>query len=154
MTLKLSQSTPDGDCDLDVNLAKLSVQIQKLKMVLNVQGVILKQFCNRISFCQTVFSRTKITKSKTAVVEAIVPSRLDIRVGKIVDISKHQDADSLYVEKVDCGDATGPRTIVSGLVNFVPIEEMQSRLVVVLANLKPANLRGVLSHGMLLCASA
>ncbi|CAG5092106.1 Similar to yars1: Tyrosine--tRNA ligase [Cotesia congregata] len=83
----------------------------------------------------------------------IEPSRLDIRVGKIVEVSKHPDADSLYVEKIDVGEASGPRTIVSGLVNFVPIEEMQNRMVVILANLKPANLRGVASHGMVLCAS-
>ncbi|XP_043272571.1 tyrosine--tRNA ligase, cytoplasmic isoform X2 [Venturia canescens] len=81
------------------------------------------------------------------------PSRLDIRVGKIVEVSKHPDADSLYVEKIDLGEENGPRTIVSGLVNFVPIDQMQDRMVVVLANLKPANLRGVASHGMVLCAS-
>lgn len=32
-------------------------------------------------------------------------SRLEIRVGKCVDVSKHPDADSLYVEKVDFGEA-------------------------------------------------
>lgn len=73
--------------------------------------------------------------------------------GKIVHVSKHPDADSLYVEKIDLGEPSGPRTIVSGLVNYVPIEEMQNRMVVVLANLKPAKLRGVDSHGMVLCAS-
>lgn len=57
------------------------------------------------------------------------------------------------MEKIDLGEPTGPRTIVSGLVNFVPIEEMKDRMVVVLANLKAANLRGILSHGMVLCAS-
>lgn len=31
------------------------------------------------------------------------PHRLDIRVGKIVDVQKHPDADSLYVEKIDVG---------------------------------------------------
>ncbi|XP_014220820.1 tyrosine--tRNA ligase, cytoplasmic [Trichogramma pretiosum] len=83
----------------------------------------------------------------------VVPSRLDIRVGKIVEVQRHPDADSLYIEKIDLGEESGPRTIVSGLVNFVPIEQMQDRMVVVLANLKPANLRGVSSHGMVLCAS-
>ena len=38
--------------------------------------------------------------------------------------------------------------IVSGLVKFVPVEEMQGRRVLVLANLKPAKLRGILSSGM------
>lgn len=90
---------------------------------------------------------------KQKVVDEIVPSRLDIRVGKIVDVKKHPDADSLYVEKIDLGENNGPRTIVSGLVNYVPIEEMQDRMVLVLANLKAANLRGIPSHGMVLCAS-
>lgn len=63
--------------------------------------------------------------------------RLDFRVGKIVEVSKHPDADSLYVEKVDCGEPN-PRTVVSGLVKFVPLEEMQNRMVVLLCNLKPA----------------
>jgi tRNA-binding EMAP/Myf-like protein len=48
---------------------------------------------------------------------------------------------------------SAPRTIVSGLVNYVPIEEMQDLMVVVLCNLKPAKMRGVESNGMVLCAS-
>ncbi|CAH0718305.1 unnamed protein product, partial [Brenthis ino] len=84
--------------------------------------------------------------------EEITPSKLDIRVGKIVEVSRHPDADGLYVEKIDVGESE-PRTIVSGLVNFVPIEEMQDRDVVVLCNLKPAKMRGVESKGMVLCAS-
>jgi len=83
----------------------------------------------------------------------ITPAKLDIRVGKIVEVKRHPDADCLYVEKIDLGESNGPRTIVSGLVNFVPLDEMKNRLVIVLANLKPANLRGISSHGMVLCAS-
>jgi tRNA-binding EMAP/Myf-like protein len=48
---------------------------------------------------------------------------------------------------------SSPRTVVSGLVNYVPIEEMQDLMVVVLCNLKPAKMRGVESNGMILCAS-
>ncbi|XP_011859545.1 PREDICTED: tyrosine--tRNA ligase, cytoplasmic [Vollenhovia emeryi] len=91
-------------------------------------------------------------KQKVTVVE-ITPARLDIRVGKIVEVKRHPDADSLYVEKIDLNESHGPRTIVSGLVNFVPLNEMENRMVIVLANLKPANLRGISSHGMVLCAS-
>lgn len=84
--------------------------------------------------------------------EEITPSRLDIRIGKIVEVSKHPDADALYVEKIDLGEEA-PRTVVSGLVNFIPFEEMQGRMVVVLCNLKAAKMRGVESQGMVLCAS-
>ena len=50
---------------------------------------------------------------------------MDIRVGRIVSCEKHPDADSLYVEQIDIGEAEGPRTIVSGLVQYVPLEEGQ-----------------------------
>ncbi|KAG2445557.1 hypothetical protein HXX76_000171 [Chlamydomonas incerta] len=77
---------------------------------------------------------------------------LDIRVGRIVSCERHPDAESLYVEKIDVGEAE-PRTIVSGLVKYVPLEAMQDRMVLVICNLKPRNMRGVKSHGMLLAAS-
>lgn len=81
-----------------------------------------------------------------------LPHRLDIRVGKIIEAKKHPDAETLYVETIDLGEAE-PRTVVSGLANFVPLEKMQNRFVAVLCNLKPAKMRGVESKGMVLCAS-
>lgn len=64
-------------------------------------------------------------KTKAAAVEQEVTiSRLDIRVGVIKEVQKHPDADSLYVEKIDVGEDQ-PRTVVSGLVKFIPLEEMQ-----------------------------
>ncbi|OWR44355.1 endothelial-monocyte activating polypeptide II [Danaus plexippus plexippus] len=79
--------------------------------------------------------------------------KLDLRIGKIIDINKHPDADSLYVEKIDCGE-DNPRTVVSGLVNHVPIDEMRDRIVMVLCNLKPVKMRGVTSEAMVMCASS
>ncbi|UZJ52132.1 hypothetical protein CBS101457_001452 [Exobasidium rhododendri] len=81
------------------------------------------------------------------------PSQIDLRVGKIVDIEKHPDADSLYLEKVDFGEPEGPRTVLSGLVKYVPMEEMKGRWVVGICNLKPQAMRGIKSHAMLLCAT-
>jgi tyrosyl-tRNA synthetase len=80
-------------------------------------------------------------------------SRLALVVGRIVDVKVHPDADSLYIEQIDVGEASGPRTIVSGLRKHIPIEEMRDRLVVVVANLKPANLKSVKSFGMVLCGA-
>ena len=90
--------------------------------------------------------------AKNSEPEEVIPSRLDICVGKVISVDKHPDADSLYVEKIDVGEAE-PRTVVSGLVQFVPKEELQDRLAVVLCNLKAQKMRGVESQGMLLCAS-
>jgi len=82
----------------------------------------------------------------------IIPSKLDMRVGRIVSVDKHPDADSLYVETVDLGEET-PRTVVSGLANHIPMEDLQDRLGIFLCNLKPAKMRGVESKAMLMCAS-
>ncbi|AQL08640.1 Methionine--tRNA ligase cytoplasmic [Zea mays] len=88
------------------------------------------------------------SKSKTAEADITV-AKLDIRVGLIRKAEKHPDADSLYVEEIDVGE-DAPRTVVSGLVKFIPLEEMQSRKVCVLCNLKPVAMRGIKSHAMVL----
>ncbi|CAL9096117.1 unnamed protein product [Musa acuminata var. zebrina] len=80
-------------------------------------------------------------------------TKLDIRVGLIKKVQKHPDADSLYVEEIDVGEES-TRTVVSGLVKYIPLEEMQNRKVCVLCNLKPATMRGIKSHAMVLAASS
>lgn len=62
-------------------------------------------------------------KPKTIEAEISV-SRLDIRVGLIKKVQKHPDADSLYVEEIDVGEESA-RIVVSGLVKYIPLEEMQ-----------------------------
>lgn len=64
-----------------------------------------------------------------------IPSMIELKVGKIVSVKKHPEADSLYVEQIDVGEAE-PRTVVSGLVNYIPIEEMQDKVLVCVCNLK------------------
>ena len=81
------------------------------------------------------------------------PTMVDLRVGFIQKAERHPDADSLYVSTIDMGDEEGPRTVCSGLVNYIPIEDMQKRYVVVVANLKPVTMRGIKSCAMVLCAS-
>ena len=80
------------------------------------------------------------------------PWQIDLRVGRILNVEKHPDADSLYVETVDVGEAE-PRTVVSGLVKHIPIEEMENRWLVCVCNLKPATMRGVKSFAMVLAAT-
>eukprot|EP01022_Parablepharisma_sp_SALTPOND_P014737 TRINITY_DN2029_c0_g1_i1.p1 TRINITY_DN2029_c0_g1~~TRINITY_DN2029_c0_g1_i1.p1 ORF type:complete len:450 (-),score=56.53 TRINITY_DN2029_c0_g1_i1:811-2160(-) len=78
-------------------------------------------------------------------------SQLDLRVGKIVKVQKHSDSVKLYIEEVDIGGEI--RKIASGLQEYVKIEEMQDKNVVVFCNLKPKKMAGYPSHGMVLCAS-
>jgi len=79
-------------------------------------------------------------------------ARIDIRVGLITNVQKHPDADSLYVEEIDVGEPA-KRTVVSGLVKYIPLEEMRNRKVLVVCNLKPAAMRGIKSQAMVLAAS-
>lgn len=95
----------------------------------------------------------KDTKTPPSSNDSINVSKLDLRVGLIVSAEKHPDADKQYVEEVNVGDEGGAhRTVVSGLVNYMPVEAIQGRLAVFLCNLKPAKIRGVLSEAMLVCA--
>merc|ERR1712180_18329 len=80
-------------------------------------------------------------------------SKLNMKVGKIVSVERHPDADTLYVEQVDVGEEKH-RQVVSGLVKSYTLEEMQGRVGIFLLNLKPAKMRGVLSEGMIMCASS
>jgi len=97
--------------------------------------------------------------------------RLEMRVGVILSAERHPDADTLYVLQVQVhgkdettvnavtepgqeGNLTGARTIISGLAGRIPLERLAGRRVVVLCNLKPSKMRGIVSEGMLLAASA
>ena len=64
-------------------------------------------------------------------------SRLDLRVGEILEAKLVENSEKLYEERIDLGNGD-VRTVVSGLRKWVPLEKMQKRKVVVLCNLKPA----------------
>ena len=76
---------------------------------------------------------------------------VELRVGKIVSVTDHENADKLYVVKIDDGTETG-RTICAGLKDYYTVDEMVGKSVVFVANLKPRKLRGILSEGMMLAA--
>ena len=78
---------------------------------------------------------------------------MELLVGKVVSAEKHPDADKLHAEQVDCAEADGPRTICSGLVPYMSAEDILGKNVVVVANLKPRNMAGIKSAGMLPCAN-
>lgn len=75
-------------------------------------------------------------------------SKIDLRVGTIIEAEKMPKADKLLVLKVDTG--IDIRTIVSGIAEHFSPEEVVGKQVTVLVNLAPRALRGVESQGMLL----
>ena len=77
---------------------------------------------------------------------------MELKVGKVLRVENHPESDKLYVETVECGEDE-PRLICSGLAQYMSKEDVLGKLVVVVANLKPRNMAGVKSDGMLLAAS-
>jgi methionyl-tRNA synthetase len=78
-------------------------------------------------------------------------AKLEIRVGRIEEAREHPDADQLFVLTVDLGEDE-KRSICAGLRAHLTAADLNGRKVVVLANLKPAVLRGVPSAGMVLAS--
>jgi len=76
---------------------------------------------------------------------------LDLRVGKILSAEDHPDAEKLFLLKIDIGEEA-PRQIVAGLRAYYSKEEMVGKSIILVSNLKPAKLRGLMSQGMLLAA--
>lgn len=61
--------------------------------------------------------------------------KLEFKVGQIVKVWVHPDADKLYCEEIDCGEEQ-PRQIASGLRPHYTLEQMQGRRLIVVSNLK------------------
>jgi methionyl-tRNA synthetase len=75
--------------------------------------------------------------------------QMDLRAGQVLEVEKAPGSNKLYRLLVDLGEES-PRQIVAGLAQDFAPEELQGKLVVVVANLEPATIRGLRSYGMLL----
>ena len=79
-------------------------------------------------------------------------AKLDLRVVEVLECSKVEKADKLLQFKLKMGDEI--RTVVSGIAKFYESpEELLGKKLVLVANLAPKKIRGIMSHGMLLSAA-
>lgn len=79
-------------------------------------------------------------------------AKIQLRVAKVLEAKAVPKADKLLKLKIDLGDEQ--RELVSGIAKQYKPEELVGKNVIVVANLKAAKIRGVVSHGMVLAASA
>ena len=79
-------------------------------------------------------------------------AKIELVTARIVSAERHPNADRLLKLKVDTGGSE--RQIVAGIAQHYQPEELIGKNIVIVANLKPAKLRGELSEGMLLAASS
>lgn len=77
-------------------------------------------------------------------------SKIDLRLAKVIAAEKVEKSDKLLKLTLKVGDSE--RTVVSGIAKQFTPEEMVGKTVTIVANLKPAKLRGIMSEGMILCA--
>lgn len=77
--------------------------------------------------------------------------KIDLRVAKVLSAEKVKNADKLLKLELEVGDET--RTVVSGIAEYYKPEDLIDKNLVLVANLKPVKLRGILSQGMILAAS-
>lgn len=78
-------------------------------------------------------------------------AKLDLRVAKVIAAEKIENADKLLKLELEVGEET--RQVVSGIAQHYTPEQLVGKNVILVANLKPAKLRGVLSQGMILAAT-
>ncbi|MBS5799783.1 MAG: methionine--tRNA ligase [Clostridiales bacterium] len=78
-------------------------------------------------------------------------AKVELKIGEVIECERVPKADKLLVSKIRIGDEV--RQIVSGIAKYYDPEEFVGKKVVVVTNLKPVKLRGILSEGMVLCAS-
>ena len=75
----------------------------------------------------------------------------ELRVACVVEAARIEGTDRLLQLKLDVGEL-GPRQIVAGIAEAYEPEQLVGKKIVIVANLKPARIRGVESQGMLLAA--
>ena len=90
-----------------------------------------------------------IAKAKNISIEE--SENIKIKIGKIVEVEDIKESDRLYLLRVDIGEER-LRNIVAGIKKYYKSEELINKEVCVVANLKPAKIRGILSEGMILAA--
>lgn len=91
------------------------------------------------------------SKAENGLIEFADFQKLDLRVGTILAAEQHPDADKLLRFDVDLGEEK-PRQIISGIAEHFKPADLVGYKVVVVANLPPRKLRGLVSHGMILTA--
>lgn len=79
-------------------------------------------------------------------------SKLDLRVAEIKKAEEIEGADKLWKLTLDVGEL-GKRIICAGVKNYYSKEELKGKKIIIVSNLEPRKMKGVLSEGMLLAAS-
>ena len=92
----------------------------------------------------------EVKKENDNVITIDEVGKVQLKTAVVVSAEKVKDADKLLLLKIQIGDEQ--RQIVSGIAEYYKPEDLVGKTIIVIANLKPAILRGIESNGMLLAA--
>ncbi|NIW25694.1 MAG: methionine--tRNA ligase subunit beta [Gammaproteobacteria bacterium] len=129
----------------------LGTKIERFKALL--QRIDMKQIETMIDETRDdVAAQAKPPEDSDQKIDIETFARIDMRVARVVTASHVEDADKLLRLEVDLGDER--REILSGIRSAYEPADLEGRLVVVVANLKPRKMRFGTSDGMVLAAGA
>ena len=97
---------------------------------------------------QAMLERVRMKSEKVSFEEF---SRMDLRIGKIVKAERVEGSKNLLRLLIDIGEES-PRQAVAGIANYYKPEELEGKLVAVIANLEPKKIFGIESQVMILAA--
>jgi methionyl-tRNA synthetase len=135
------------------NLLKAGQQIGQAEILFaQIEDAEIQKQLDKLEATKTA---NKVENAKTEPQKEIITfddfTKMDLRVGTIIEAEKMPKANKLLVLKVDTG--IDVRTIVSGIAEHFSPEEVIGKRVTVLVNLAPRALRGVESAGMILMSN-
>lgn len=78
--------------------------------------------------------------------------KIDLRVGKIIDVEDIEGADKLYKLVVDIGLEFGEKIVCAGIKKHYSKKELKNKKIILFVNLAPRMMRGIESQGMILAA--
>ncbi len=95
-----------------------------------------------------------LTNSSKSQIKGIINfsewEKLDLRIGKIIEVEDIEGADKLYKLTVDIGN--GERTVCAGIKKYYTKKELKDKKIILFTNLAPRKMKGIESQGMILAA--
>lgn len=143
-----------------LGLDEKDLNLKDLTFLPNLAGQKVTQIANLFNrldlqeeqkYFATLEPKAPATTNTTTLISIDEFMKASLKVGQIIEATKHPNADKLLVSKIKIGDEI--KQIVSGIAKFYDPKELIGKKVIVVCNLAPAKVRGILSEGMVLCAS-
>jgi len=138
---------------LEPYLPETSEKLQRLFGVKKISFDDLENISGSVGKPEHLFSKINIEELQNKIEQRrniSVFEKLDLRIAKIEEVKDHPKADKLYILKIKVGDKE--KQIVAGVKQHYIPEDLIGRNIVIINNLQAAELRGVISEGMLLAA--